>query len=260
MGNIWNCIKLDTKIKNGEKVCTLKNKEGTLTYYEDIPEENFEIFLKDIEKKAKKKRKTVDEYLNEEVLGFGKIQNAIFKGKIVAIFTKGKSLELLGADFINIFGNKIINLSQEGTVAITGVLDDVLKIKYLRSQVPDLWKQGINIGGTDVLSSPVWFKITEKYKHLKNTNSKLYWKNITEDFWREVNQPWLDDVIKRGDDVRFVSDPKAEKSLYVFLKDEKQFAIGLDGKKVRTIFGQEIEYLLKNGYEIIDDVAKKTKK
>lgn len=257
---MWNCIKFDTKIKNGEKVCTLKNKEGTLTYYEDIPEENFDIFLKDIEKKAKKKKKTVDEYLNEEVLGFGKVQNAVIKGKIVAIFTKGKSLELVGERFINIFGNKIINLSPKGTIAVTGVLDDVRTVKSLGKTIPDLWKQGINIGGTDLLSSPVWFKITDKYKHLKNTNPKLYWKNVTEDFWNEVNKPWIDDIIKRGDDVRFVSDPKAEKSLFVYLTEERSFAVGLDGKKVRTIFGQEIEYLLKNGYEIVGDVAIKTKK
>lgn len=260
MGNIWNCIRFDTKIKDGEKLCTLKNKEGTLTYYDNIPAENLDIFLKDIEKKAKKKGKTIEDYLNEEILGFGKIQKAVINGKTVAIFTKGKSLELLGENFINIYGNKVINLSQKGTVAITGVLKDVSEIKYLRAQLPDLWKQGINIGGTDLLSSPVWFEITGKYKHLKNTNLKLYWKNVTEDFWIRVNKPWIEDIIKRGDEVRFVSNPNAEQSLFVFLQDEQEFAIGLDGKKVRTIFGREIEYLIKNGYEIIGDIAKKRKK
>lgn len=257
---MWNCIEIDTKVKDKKKVCSIKNKEGTLTYYEDIPEENLNIFLKDIEKKAKKQGKTANEYLDEVVLGFGKVQKAIFNGKIVAIFTKGKSLELLGDKFIKIFGSKVINLSNKGTVAITGVLNDVSEIKYLRSQLPDLCKQGINIGGTDLLSSPVWFKITEKYKNLKSANPKLYWKNVTEDFWNMVNKPWLDDIIKRGDEVRFVSDPNAEKSLYVYLKEEKQFATGLDGQKVRTIFGREIEYLQKNGYEIIGDIARKIKK
>ncbi|MFC0428060.1 MULTISPECIES: EndoU domain-containing protein [Chryseobacterium] len=65
MGNMWNCIIFDTKIKDGEKLCTLKNKEGTITYFEDIPEEKFDYLLDDIEKKAKKEGKTANEYLDE---------------------------------------------------------------------------------------------------------------------------------------------------------------------------------------------------
>lgn len=126
--------------------------------------------------------------------------------------------------------------------------------------MPDLWKRGINIGGTDLLSSTEWFIIKGKYKHLENTNHKLYWKNVTEDFWNIENKPWVDDIIKRGDEVRFVSNPTAEKSLYVYLPEEKKFATGLDGKKVSTIFGREIEHLLKNGYTITGNIAKKTKK
>lgn len=63
MGNMWNCIIFDTKIKDGEKLCTLKNKEGTITYFEDIPEEKFDDLLDDIEKKAKKEGKIANEYL-----------------------------------------------------------------------------------------------------------------------------------------------------------------------------------------------------
>ncbi|WP_404984349.1 hypothetical protein ACI513_12165 [Chryseobacterium sp. M5] len=57
------CFKFATQPKNGEKVCTVKNKEGTITYFEDIPEEKFDDLLDDIEKKAKKEGKTANEYL-----------------------------------------------------------------------------------------------------------------------------------------------------------------------------------------------------
>ncbi|MCS3867715.1 hypothetical protein J3D55_000631 [Chryseobacterium ginsenosidimutans] len=65
MGNLWNCIILDTKVKDGKKVCAIKNKEGNITYFDDILEESLDDFVKDIEAKAKKEGKTANEYLDE---------------------------------------------------------------------------------------------------------------------------------------------------------------------------------------------------
>jgi hypothetical protein len=67
----------------------------------------------------------------------------------------------------------------------------------------------------DILSSPKWFKIQEKYLHIFSDNSNLFWKKVTDEFWETVNMPWIDDIIKRGDDVRFVSDPKSIDKLFV---------------------------------------------
>lgn len=65
MGNLWNCIILDTKVKDGKKVCSIKNKDGNITYFDDIPEESLDDFIRDIEIKAKKQGKTANEYLDE---------------------------------------------------------------------------------------------------------------------------------------------------------------------------------------------------
>lgn len=67
----------------------------------------------------------------------------------------------------------------------------------------------------------------------------------------------IDDIIKRGDDVRFVSDPKSADKLFVkidnkFVKDEL-------GNDIPTIFSQEIDLLLQNGYKIEGYIAKKIK-
>ncbi|MGH1385153.1 hypothetical protein [Kordia sp.] len=201
----------------------------------------------------------VDEAFNNVIKGFSKTQSILSKGKIIAKFTKGKELELIGKNFKKIYGSSKILLKKDATVAITGLLNDVREIKKLGFKIKDLWKQGINIGGTDLLSSPIWFKIKDKWKHLELSNPKLYWQNVTNDFWNQANKPWLDDIIERGDDVRFVSDPKAEKSIYVWLDDINEFATGLDGEKVKTIFGREVDYMLQNGYKIEGDIAIKIK-
>jgi hypothetical protein len=105
--------------------------------------------------------------------------------------------------------------------------------------------------------STMWFKIQSKYEHLLVDNPILYWKKVRNEFWETVNKPWIDDIIKRGDDVRFVSDPKSADKLFVkidnkFVKDEL-------GNDIPTIFSQEIDLLLKNGYKIEGYIAKKIK-
>lgn len=59
------CFKFATELKYGKKVCSIQNKEGTVTYFDDILEEEVPDFLADIEAKAKKQGKTANEYLDE---------------------------------------------------------------------------------------------------------------------------------------------------------------------------------------------------
>jgi hypothetical protein len=62
-----------------------------------------------------------------------------------------------------------------------------------------------------------------------------------------VNKPWIDEAIARGDQFRFVSNPNDEKSLFVLAKNKKSFVLD-DGKKIKSIFGREVEYLESKGY------------
>lgn len=117
MGNMWNCIIFDTKIKDGEKLCTLKNKEGTITYFDDIPEEKFDNLLDDIEKKAKKEGKTANEYLevtrreNTYLKYVDKFKIKFhhhFDGEIIIKQKGGEDiLELFGAHNHDVIGTKI---------------------------------------------------------------------------------------------------------------------------------------------------------
>jgi len=86
-------------------------------------------------------------------------------------------------------------------------------------------------------------------------NPSLYWKKVRDEFWETVNKPWVEDIIKRGDDVRFVSDPKSIDKLFV--KIDKDFILDELGNRIPTIFSQEIDVLLKNGYKIEGNIAKK---
>ncbi|MDQ0592025.1 hypothetical protein QFZ37_000394 [Chryseobacterium ginsenosidimutans] len=122
MGNMWNCIIFETQIKDGEKLCTLKNKEGTIIYYEDIPEEKFDELLDNIEKKAKKEGKTANEYLDttrRERLylkyadSFKLKFHHHFDGEVLFRQKKGEDiLELFGAHNHDVIGTKI----QLGTI------------------------------------------------------------------------------------------------------------------------------------------------
>ncbi|CAL2102317.1 protein of unknown function [Tenacibaculum sp. 190130A14a] len=250
---------------NNIGVSMLKNEEGLYTFYyndkkleEGLTQDQAEEFLRELFVKSKDKSdETVKRYLDEILNIVGGAVDIFSKGKIIAKFTKGKELKLLGRKFRRIYGSSTIELKPNATVAITGLLKDVMRIKELGEKVPGLWKQGINIGGTDLLSSPIWFKIKETYKGIEKSDPKLYWKNVTDDFWDQVNKPWLDEVISRGDDVRFVTNPNLETAKYVYLKELDKYAVGVDGKKVKTIFGREVDYLKENGYQIIGEIASK---
>ncbi|MBX4134234.1 hypothetical protein JMI89_11415, partial [Frischella sp. Ac48] len=74
--------------------------------------------------------------------------------------------------------------------------------------------------------------------NLLNTPDELY-KNPMQ-FWNEYNKPWLDNVIKRGDNIILATSP-IDSKLY---KTNR-----ITGTKELTGFGREYYYLLENGYK-----------
>lgn len=58
-------------------------------------------------------------------------------------------------------------------------------------------------------------------------------------FWNEINKPWLDEVIKRGDDIVLATKPEGK---YLYRFNTKTHKSEISG------FGREYNYLKKNGY------------
>lgn len=87
-----------------------------------------------------------------------------------------------------------------------------------------------NIKSTDFGSSNGGFNIL-------NTPDELYIN--AEQFWREYNKPWLDNVISRNDIIKIATSPTNE-NLYR-IND-------ITGLKELTGFGREYTYLLEHGY------------
>ncbi|SMC88774.1 hypothetical protein [Papillibacter cinnamivorans] len=59
-------------------------------------------------------------------------------------------------------------------------------------------------------------------------------------FWNDVNKPWLDEVINRGDDIVLATKPTGRAISYIDINT---------GKEKITGFGREYKYLLDNGYD-----------
>ena len=81
---------------------------------------------------------------------------------------------------------------------------------------------GAKNGGFNVLNVP-----DEMYKD-------------ADQFWNEINKPWLDEAIKRGDDIVLATKPEGIVLSYV---DR------ITGEEVVTGFGREYNYLIKRGYD-----------
>ncbi|MBK8456223.1 MAG: hypothetical protein IPL47_03215 [Phyllobacteriaceae bacterium] len=90
-----------------------------------------------------------------------------------------------------------------------------------QAKYPKTTDFGSNDGGYNILNVP-----DDKYKS-------------PDQFWREVNKPFLDEAIKRNDPIRLATKP-ADSVLNKTLED---------GSIVRTGFGREFDYLLENEYE-----------
>lgn len=178
-------------------------------------------------------------------------------GKEFGEFLFGKYLKLTGSK-TQIFGGNTIILVENKTTTVTGILDDVNSIARRGEALKGVTKMGENKGGINILRSPKWSEILEKHKSLEAIDKSTYYKKVTDEFWETTNRLWLDESIKRGDPVRFVTDPNSEIGKYVKLGKNK-FAIDKKGNKVPTIFSREVEYLKKNGYKIDGHIATKLK-
>ncbi|EME6331202.1 hypothetical protein VY825_003165, partial [Listeria monocytogenes] len=85
--------------------------------------------------------------------------------------------------------------------------------------------------------------------NLLNTPDDLY--KTPNQFWAEYNQPWLDKVIARNDDVILSTEP-IEDNLYRINRET--------GLKELTGFGKEYNYLLEHGYKYDSKSSKMIKK
>lgn len=161
-------------------------------------------------------------------------------------------------DNITLYGGNKINLSSNKTTTVTGTLSDV-EVVASRGRSADNTLNGItlsnvaNEGGINILRSPQWGVIKNKYKSLLDAGDELeYWKKVTDEFWETVNKPWLDNAIARGDNIRLVSSPNNQKVIYV-TDQFGEFILDTNGNKIKSIFGREIDYLQSSGYAILDD-------
>jgi len=177
-------------------------------------------------------------------------------GNAIGKFSRGNNLEII--DDLTLHGGNNIALSSSKTTTVTGVLDDVNTVAK-RGVNPDGTFNGItnanieNVGGINILRSPKWGQIKNKYKSVNDIGEKMYdWNKISDEFWETVNKPWIDDAIARGDNLRFVSSPTNPKAIYV-TDDLGDFVFDASGNKITSIFGREINYLKSKGYTILND-------
>jgi hypothetical protein len=70
-----------------------------------------------------------------------------------------------------------------------------------------------------------------------NVPDELY--KTADQFWEQYNKPWLDNAIKRGDDIILATKPEKDQLFKIDI---------VTGKEVLTGFGKEYDYLIKNGY------------
>jgi hypothetical protein len=187
----------------------------------------------------------------------GRRLDVTLNGKLIGKFFRGNSLEIID-DVASLHGGNRILLSTNKTTTITGTLDDV-NVVAKRGVNADNTFNGItaanveNVGGINILRSPKWGQIKNKYKSVNAKGETIYdWNKIADEFWETVNKPWLDDAIARGDDFRLVSNPLDTKAIYV-TDDLGNFVLDVSGNKIKSIFGREIDYLKSKGYTILND-------
>ncbi|MNE29055.1 hypothetical protein D3C80_1225230 [compost metagenome] len=176
-------------------------------------------------------------------------------GKVIGKFTRGSSLEIV--DNKTLYGGNNIGFTPDKTTTITGTLDDV-NLVASRGFNPDNSLNGItaasapNVGGINILRSPLWGQIKNKYKTMVNGKPVYDWTKIADEFWETVNKPWLDAAISRGDNIRLVSSPTNPKAIFV-TDDLGEFILDAGGNKIKSIFGREIDHLEANGYTILSN-------
>lgn len=197
----------------------------------------------------------VDDAANNVAKEVKELLNA--DGKVIGKYVKGESLEII--DDVQLHGGNKIGLSPDKTTTITGTLDDVNVVAKRGVNADGKTFNGItaagaeNNGGINILRSPKWGQIKNKYKSVNSQGKTVYdWNKIADEFWETVNKPWLDEAISRGDNIRLVSGPTNPKAIYV-TDEADNFVLDAGGNKIKSIFGREIDHLKSNGYNILND-------
>ncbi len=178
-------------------------------------------------------------------------------GKTIGDYQPGSQLEIISRKS-KLHGGNTIALDPKRTTTVTGTLKDTNTVATrgvnADGSLNGITKMGENSGGINILRSPQWAKIQDKHKALLTAGKTTeYWQTVCDEFWETVNRPWLDAAIKRGDQLRFVSNPTSETALYVTQKNGRDFVLDGSGQKILSIFGREVEYLKKMGYTFLPD-------
>ncbi|WP_407264504.1 RHS repeat domain-containing protein [Tenacibaculum maritimum] len=113
------------------------------------------------------------------------------------------------------------------TISVVGRAKDIDKLSNVvrNSENP--------LGYSRLSNDPEWNKIIAKYQHIDD-KAKM-WKKVNDEWWDAYNEPWLDNLIKRGDAIMDVSDPTVKRNLQ-----------NLDGSP--THYARERAYLKSKGY------------
>lgn len=173
-------------------------------------------------------------------------------GKLMGRFSQGNSLEIISKG-TKLYGGNTIKLSSK-TTTITGTLNDVNAVAVRGSKLPGSTVMGVNEGGINILRSPKWAEIQTKHKAILDAgDTEKYWRTVTDEFWEVANKPWLEEAIKRGDNIRFVSNPLDEFATHVTKNKGTEFVLDAAGQRIRSIFGREVDVLKANGYKFLED-------
>jgi len=172
-------------------------------------------------------------------------------GKVIGRYQHGEALEIVSKKVLH--GGNTIRLDPEATTTVAGTLTDTNRVAERGARMRGITQMGENPGGINLLRSPRWTEIQNKFKPLLDAGDTTgYWRAVSDEFWSTVNKPWLDDAIARGDRFRLISNPADERVLYVTSPDGSSFILD-GGQKIRSIFGREVDYLTANGYKILPD-------
>lgn len=172
-------------------------------------------------------------------------------GRVIGRYANGSQLEIVSSSGETLHGGNVIKLDPEATTTLTGTLKDTNTVAARGAELPGATVMGQNPGGVNILRSPKWAEIQQKFLPLKDSNPTLYWRKVTDEFWETANRPWLDEAIARGDRFRFVSDPAKDTAIYV---TDRAGNFVLDGtERIKSIFGREVDYLTSKGYQFLAD-------
>ncbi len=77
-------------------------------------------------------------------------------------------------------------------------------------------------------------------------------------YWKEFNEPYVDEVIKNGGDIRFIHDPRLPANRWNNVDDIKDVAFRNKCKsegirRLRTFMSMEYDYLVRKGYKLLDN-------